>query len=150
MKINHGYYFEPIESVQRSGYSAKYTKVIKLFTVVALYTSALLPLFSSWYEEVKTKSSLSQGQVSQLLFTVESSNELYTDLSRTYLYLRAKITKEDGSEIGENVKVGPVNNLLGSLFKSVDMYLNGVRVSEVSDVYSYVSVSELSLEHTYL
>ncbi len=49
----------------------------------------------------------------------------------------------------EDIKVGPVNNILGSLFKSVDMYLNGVRVSEVSDVYSYVSVSEIELVGTY-
>ena len=49
--------------------------------------------------------------------------EDYVDLSKTLLVVRAKVTKADGTDLGRDKKVGPVNNFLHSLFKQVDVFL---------------------------
>jgi len=51
------------------------------------------------------------------------------DLGNTMLYVQAKITKQDGTNLDANDPVGPVNLLLHSLFSQVDISLNGTQVT---------------------
>ena len=49
-----------------------------------------------------------------------------------------KITKSDGRTIPEpNVKVGPVNNVLSSLFESLEMRINDKQITESGRYYPY-------------
>ena len=80
-------------------------------------------------------SSLSDG--APIEFDVSASGDDYIDLTNSQLYVRAKITKADGSAIAQDEKVGPVNNLLHSLFSQIDISLNGTQITDSNNTYAY-------------
>ena len=57
-------------------------------------------------------------------FNVSGSGDEYLDLARTQLYVKAKITKANGTALDPNEQVGPVNLFLHALFSQVDVSLN--------------------------
>jgi len=71
--------------------------------------------------------------------------EDYVDLSKTMLVVKVKVTKANGTDFGDGEKTAPVNNLLQSLFKQVDVFLNGVQVTQSTGTYSYTSYYETIL-----
>lgn len=71
----------------------------------------------------------------------------YLDLAKTMLFLRLKITKADGSALGNGEKVGPVNLFMQSLFKQVDLYLNGILITQSTGTYGYKSMMETLLNY---
>ncbi len=57
-----------------------------------------------------------------------AGTEDYVDLSKTILFVEGKVVKSDGKsdlDGNEQSSVAPVNNFLHSLFRQVDVYLNG-------------------------
>lgn len=68
-------------------------------------------------------------------FIAGTSN--YIHLNRTYLYLNVSILNERGDPVTENDPVGPVNNLASSLFKQVEVRLNGNSVEPTNNGYAY-------------
>ncbi|ESO90465.1 hypothetical protein LOTGIDRAFT_164044 [Lottia gigantea] len=58
-----------------------------------------------------------------LEFLIPNSSTDFIDLANISLYLKLKVVKEDGTNVGANKKVGPVNNFFHSLFKDVKMRL---------------------------
>ena len=70
-------------------------------------------------------------------FHVAGTPEEFIDLAGTQLYVEAKITAADGTDIGENAKAGPVNLWMHSLFSQVDISLNDRLVSTASATYPY-------------
>ena len=80
-------------------------------------------------------SSLSDG--APIEFDISASGEDYIDLANSQLYVRMKITKADGSPIAQDEKVGPINNILHSLFSQVDILLNGTQITDSSNTYAY-------------
>lgn len=68
-------------------------------------------------------------------FIAGTSN--YVHLNRTHLYLNVALVNENGNLINENDAVGPVNNFANSLFKQVEVKLNGVAVEPTNNSYSY-------------
>ena len=85
-------------------------------------------------------SSLSDG--APIEFDISASGEDYIDLANSQLYVRMKITKADGSPIAQDEKVGPINNLLHSLFSQVDISLNGTQITDSSNTYAYRALIE--------
>ena len=79
---------------------------------------------------------ISQG-MTPIEFNLKGQAEEYLDLSQTYLYLKVKVTKEDGSPLEATTKTGPVNNFLHSLFSEIDTSLNGRMISSGTDTYPY-------------
>ena len=63
------------------------------------------------------------------------------------LYLQAKITKQDGTNLDANDPVGPVNLLLHSLFSQVDISLNGIQVTTSTNTYPYRAMLETLLSY---
>ncbi|KAK3745395.1 hypothetical protein QZH41_001434 [Actinostola sp. cb2023] len=61
------------------------------------------------------------------------------------LVVKVKVTKANGTDFGDGEKTAPVNNLLQSLFKQVDVFLNGVQVTQSTGTYSYRSYYETIL-----
>ena len=57
-------------------------------------------------------------------FYVSGTGDEYLDLARTQLFIKAKITKANGTAIDADAQVGPVNLFLHSLFSQVDVSLN--------------------------
>ena len=73
---------------------------------------------------------------STIEFDVTGSGDEYVDLSSLRLYLRVKVTKEDGSE-PEAAKIKLIQHWSQSLFRQVDLFLNGTLVTTSSNLYHY-------------
>ena len=86
---------------------------------------------------------------SAITFLIAGTDE-YLDLSKTILYVEGKILKGDDDTPlsgGGQTNVAPVNNFLHSLFKQVDVYLNGKQVTPAMGTYAYRSYIETLLNY---
>lgn len=90
---------------------------------------------SGFYQEYRPISVLdSDGPLEFFI----SGSEDYIDLSHTQLLLRVKIVKEaDGSVVGADENVAPINNFLHSLFEHLAIELNGKTITTPSNSYHY-------------
>jgi hypothetical protein len=82
-----------------------------------------------------------------LEFNVNASTDEYIDLGRTYLYIKAKVTKNDGSNLEATARVVPVNLFLHALFSQVDVHLRDTLVSPSVNTYAYKSYLETLLSY---
>ncbi len=99
----------------------------------------------SYWLEQKPLSSLSDD--APLEFVIPGSSSEYIDLSETLLYVKAKIIKNDGSDLEKEAVVAPVNNLLHSMFSQIDVYLNGKLITPSSNTYPYRAYIENLLNY---
>ena len=86
---------------------------------------------------------------SAITFLIAGTDE-YVDLSKTILTVTGKITKNDGTsklDGNDQSNVAPVNNFLHSLFRQVDVYLNGKQVTPAMGTYAYRSYIETLLNY---
>ena len=85
---------------------------------------------------------------SPINFLVTGTDE-YIDLSKTILTVTGKIVKDNESVLdGANqANVAPINNFLHSLFKQVDVYLNGKQVTPAMGTYPYRAYIETLLNY---
>ena len=85
---------------------------------------------------------------SAITYLIAGSDE-YIDLSKTILTVTGKITAESGATLtgGNQTSVAPVNNFLHSLFKQVDVYLNGKQVTPAMGTYAYRAYIETLLNY---
>ena len=84
-----------------------------------------------------------------ITFLIAGTDE-YIDLSKTILTVTGKITKKDGTsklDGNDQSNVAPVNNFLHSLFRQVDVYLNGKQVTPAMGTYAYRSYIETLLNY---
>ena len=90
-----------------------------------------------------------QNPDSAITFLIAGTDE-YIDLSKTILTVTGKVTLKDGttkSAGGGQSNVAPVNNFLHSLFRQVDVYLNGKQVTPAMGTYAYRSYIETLLNY---
>ena len=89
-----------------------------------------------------------ENPYSAITYLIAGTDE-YTDLSQTILTVRGEITKGDGTTLtgGGQSNVAPVNNFLHSLFKQVDVYLNGKQVTPAMGTYAYRAYIETLLNY---
>ena len=86
---------------------------------------------------------------SAITFLIAGTDE-YIDLSKTILTVTGNIMKKDGTTKlagGDQSNVAPVNNFLHSLFRQVDVYLNGKQVTPAMGTYAYRSYIETLLNY---
>ena len=85
---------------------------------------------------------------SPINFLVTGTDE-YIDLSKTILTVTGKIVKDNESVLdgASQTNVAPVNNFLHSLFKQVDVYLNGKQVTPAMGTYPYRAYIETLLNY---
>jgi len=87
---------------------------------------------------------VSQGD---LEFSIPASSDTYID-PNIYLYVRCKLVQEDGTDFkDETDKTAVVNNLLHSLFSQCNVQLNGVPITQASDLYNYRAYLETLLTY---
>ena len=90
-----------------------------------------------------------QNPDNAITFLIAGTNE-YVDLSKTILTVTGNIMKKDGTtklDGGGQSNVAPVNNFLHSLFRQVDVYLNGKQVTPAMGTYAYRSYIETLLNY---
>ena len=78
-----------------------------------------------------------------------AGTEDYVDLSKTILFVEGKVVKSDGTDLSGNEQsnIAPVNNFLHSLFRQVDVYLNGKQVTPAMGTYAYRAYLETLLNY---
>ena len=92
----------------------------------------LLPSTQSSFQEGK---SIDYHLITSLLdgglieFKDSGSGNEFLDLARSYLYLKAKESKADGSNLDDESKVGFANYPIASLFNQVDVIFVGKLIS---------------------
>ena len=90
-----------------------------------------------------------QNPDSAITFLIAGTDE-YIDLSKTILTVTGNIMRKDGTTKlagGGQSNVAPVNNFLHSLFRQVDVYLNGKQVTPAMGTYAYRSYIETLLNY---
>ena len=103
------------------------------------------PLFQSsiedgqWVEHHPIASISDNGPIE---FFVSGSGEDYIDLANTYLYVQAKILKQDNTNLTGTDIAAPVNNWMHSLFSQVDVSLNETLITPSSQTYAFRSYIE--------
>jgi len=71
----------------------------------------------------------------------------YIDFANTVLYVKAKITRADGTNLAVDSSIGPRNLFLHSLFLKVDVSLNGTIITASTNTCPYRSVMETLLSY---
>ena len=108
----------------------------------------LLPPTQSSFQKGKSIdyhpiTSLSDGGPTE--FKVSGSGKEFLDLARSYLYLKVKISKADGSNLDAASKVGLANYPIASLFNQVDVILGSKLISSATNTYARRSILEVLL-----
>ena len=78
---------------------------------------------------------------SDLEFLVPADSDTYID-PNIKLYIRGKLTKEDGTNLDATDFTAVTNNFLNSLFSQCNITLNGVTITPATDLYNYRSFFE--------
>jgi len=84
---------------------------------------------------------------SPIEFDIPASGTDYIDLSKSMLYVKAKVVQQNGHNLPPNTPVAPVNLWLHSLFNQVDISLNGTTVTTANDTYAYRAYLETLLSY---
>ena len=84
---------------------------------------------------------------SPIEFDISGTGEDYVDFSNTMLYVKAKITANDGTDLANDAAVGPTNLFLHSLFAEVDIALNGTLITASTNTYLYRAMLETLLSY---
>ena len=100
----------------------------------------------SFYREYTPISAL-QHQT-PIEFVVPGTDQIYLDLSRSFIYLKGKITSAAGGDNAADVEIGPINNPLHSIFSNVDIELGGKLISDPNGLYPYRAYIETLLSYS--
>ena len=100
------------------------------------------------YDKINPTISIGKGE--HIEFKILTGDG-YADPSSIILYLRQRITLEDGTAIKRGLQdavtdegaVAPVNYLLGAQIKNLEVFLNNQLVSESDNLYAYKSIFEV-------
>ena len=110
----------------------------------------LLPPTQSSFQKGKSIdyhpiTSLSDG--GPIEFKVSGNGKEFLDFARSYLYLKVKVLKADGSNLDGVSKVGFANYPIASLFNQVDVILGGKLISSATNTYAHHSILEVLLNY---
>ena len=114
---------------------------LDLFSIPATQTSITK---GQWIEYHPLSNITDSGPIE---FNVSGTGEEYLDLAKTQLFVKAKITKANGTALDPNTQVGPVNLFLHSLFSQVDVSLNERLISPSTNTYPYRAMIETLLNY---
>ena len=85
---------------------------------------------------VTSVNSTNSASTQPIDFRVTSSSELFVDPSKIDLYLKGRILPKDNADFEATDEVYPINTILHTLFKSVEVSLNNVAISNSQGDYS--------------
>ena len=80
-------------------------------------------------------------------FELSSSGDEYIDFANSFIYVKAKILRSNGTNLEDNETVGPVNNFMHSLFSQIDISLNGTLITSSTGTYPYRAYIENLLSY---
>jgi len=102
---------------------------------------APIPIHTSVVETTEvTFKPIASVEQSDLEFLIPADNDTYVDL-KIKLYIRGKLTKADGTNLGNTDFTEVTNNFLLSLFSQCSISLNGVSITQATELYYYDRIS---------
>jgi len=115
---------------------------LDLFTLPATDVSVVSTSFNCIYPTYSIKQASAPIE-----FNLVGDNLHYIDLSKSFVYLRAKITLTDGEAVPAAKTVAPVNLFLHSLWDSCELLINGTLVSRSNSLYAYKAFIQKQLSN---
>lgn len=100
---------------------------------------------STQYYEYPCLTSTSSDDGVPLEFRVDKTNQ-FTDLTQTFLIFTAQVTKKDGSNLGSDDIVAPVNNFGYSIFSDVDLYMQDQKITSTQGNYPLLCYLRMLLD----
>ena len=73
-------------------------------------------------------------------FVISGQTEDFIDAKNSFLYIKAKVTNADESDLAADADVGPVNLWFHSLFSQVEVFLNDTMITTSENTYAYKSI----------
>ena len=114
---------------------------LDLFTIPPTQTSIEMSTFCDYYP----LTSLADG--TPIEFEIGGTGDDYIDLANTFLYLKVKLTRADGTDLHADDVVAPTNYFLHGLFSQVDIWLNGTQITASMNTYPYRAILEALLSY---
>jgi len=74
---------------------------------------------------------------SQIEFHIPAVDRQFLSLRESWVEVKCKITQPARVDLGANNHVGPANNIIHSLFKTIEVELNGTVISDANSLYPY-------------
>ena len=74
--------------------------------------------------------------VTTIVFAILPMDD-FIDLQESYIVAKVKVLKANGMQLANDDVVALSDNVLGTLFKSISVYLNGVKITS-SNVYQVI------------
>lgn len=112
------------------------SSMLELFEPVAVQKS-IQKVFT---QELTPISTIQRG--SPITFAYAGTDQVYPNLAESELYLKIQIQTDAGADLGANVQVAPVNNILHSLISNVLVELNGRSVTDQNGLYQFQAYIE--------
>ena len=84
-------------------------------------------------------------------FVFEPMGDSYLDMSTIHMYAKLKIVKLDGTEVDNRFDVAPVNNLLNSMWRTIETKVNNVTVNPAASYnipYKSMMENVIGIENT--
>jgi len=72
-------------------------------------------------------------------FNYVGNKNQYVDLKESFVYIRGKVVKADGTDVDSGTDLSTTNLLLASLFINAKVFFNGVLVGDALNAYGYLS-----------
>jgi hypothetical protein len=110
-----------------------------------VFVPATHSIDSGLYVEYYPISTITNG--APIEFDVNASGDDYVDFANSFLYVRAKITRDDGDDLNAADTVGPLNNFRHSLLSQVEVLLNGTLIPSSMNAHAYRACLETLLSY---
>ena len=112
---------------------------LKLFKHPAAQSDILNGKFEKIYPITKLEDS------EPIEFLIENVIDHFLDLKQSYLNIKFKAINCDASDLTADTKAGLVNYPIASLFRQVDVLLNGNLISSSTNTYAYRDMLQVFL-----
>ncbi|XP_041362090.1 uncharacterized protein F54H12.2-like [Gigantopelta aegis] len=114
---------------------------LDLFSMPPYQTS----VFQHYYVDVRPVSQITDS--SPVEFQISNSGSDYVDLKRSRLHVKLKVSHSDGTVLGKDEHVAPVNLFMQALWSQVAVYLQGQLVSSANNHYPYKAYIQTLLNY---
>jgi hypothetical protein len=105
---------------------------------------------AQYFDEISPTNPLNSSVANPLCtleFKIPATTDLYRDLSNSFLMVKCKLTKVDGSPLGDTDAVAPTNLFAHSLWSNVAVNLCGKDLSDKDSLYPYRAMFETLLTY---
>ena len=131
MQAKEGYILLTMASLVHPSSAESVISQLDLFSVPASQTS----LEDGRFTEYRPISILASEGPFEFCIAAEASS--YIDFANTFLYVKAAVTTDAGTNLEANEEVAPKCNFLRTLLSHCDLFLNGTLVTQSNNNYPY-------------